>query len=384
MKVTLSGKHPQVIPLVDLRASHASIAADIEAAIKRVIDTSAFIGGAEHQAFQEEFARYCQSPYAVGVGNGTEALWLILRGLGLGPGDEVITTPLTFIATAEAISLCGARVVFCDIEPQTFALDAGQLSVHITDRTRAVVPVHLYGQPADMDGILAVARKHGLKVVEDAAQAHGARYRGKRVGSLADAAAFSFYPGKNLGAYGDGGAVVTADEELATFVRKFCDHGRVAKYEHEFEGTNSRLDGLQAAILRVKLRHLDRWNAQRRQAAGWYRDRLKDCPAVRLPKEMTDRPSIYHLFVIMVENRDQILQALKQEAIQAGVHYPIPLHLQPAYRHLGLKQGMFPYAEGAAQRVLSLPLYPEITEGQVDRVCKVLKKVVAAAPSIAA
>jgi dTDP-4-amino-4,6-dideoxygalactose transaminase len=375
MNQSVNGGHYSVIPLMDLAANHASICGEVEAAMERVIANSAYIGGPDHKAFQQEFAHYCEALFAVGVGNGTDALWLALRGLGIGPGDEVITTPLTFIATAEAISLCGAQPVFCDIDPQTFTLDPNQLTAHLTARTRAVVPVHLYGQPADMHSITTFAKQHALNVVEDAAQAHGARYRGKRVGTLADAAGFSFYPGKNLGAYGDAGAVVTGHEKLATFVRKFCDHGRLTKYEHDFEGTNSRLDGLQAAILRVKLRHLDQWNAQRHQAAGWYRERLKDCDAVRLPAEMPDRQSAYHLFVITVEQRDKVLDALKMEGIQAGVHYPVPLHLQPAYRYLGLKAGMFPQSEKAARSVLSLPLYPEITEGQVDRVCTTLRKV---------
>jgi dTDP-4-amino-4,6-dideoxygalactose transaminase len=362
---------------MDLAASHAGIAGEIEAAIQRVIETTAYIGGPDHKAFQEEFAKYCEAKYAAGVSNGTDALWLILKGLGVGPGHEVITTPLTFIATAEAISHCGAKAAFCDVDPWTYTLDPAQLDAHLTPRTRVIMPVHLHGQPADMAGILSFAQEHGLKVVEDAAQAHGARVSGNRVGTLGDAAGFSFYPGKNLGCYGDGGAVVTDNEKLAMFVRKYCDHGRLTKYEHEFEGTNSRLDGLQAAILRVKLRHLDHWNAQRVRAAGWYRERLQDCSALRLPPEIEDRPSVYHLFVVTIENRDHVLNALKQDNIHAGVHYPLPLHLQPAFRHYGFKPGAFPISEKAAQQVLSLPLYPEITESQVDRVCTVLKKALA-------
>lgn len=371
---TVAGR--EKIHLVDLQANHAGIRAEVEAAIAEVIRRTAYIGGPDHKAFQEEFAAYCEARYAVGVGNGTDALWLALLGLGIGPGDEVITSPHTFIASTEAVTLCGAQVVFCDIDPRTYTLDPAALEACVTPRTRAIIAVQLYGLPADMDGIRAVARKHGLAIVEDAAQAHGARYKGQRVGTLGDATAFSFYPGKNLGGYGDGGAVVTNDEKVATFVRKYCNHGRQAKYEHDFEGTNSRLDGLQAAILRVKLRHLDHWNSQRRQAAHWYNERLRDCPAVQLPHEPADREHVYHLYVVQVDGRDTILEKLEAQGIGAGVHYPIPLHLQPAYSRLGLREGAFPHTERAARRILSLPLYPEITEAQVERVCQAVRQAV--------
>ncbi|MER3441481.1 MAG: erythromycin biosynthesis sensory transduction protein eryC1 [Gemmataceae bacterium] len=364
---------PALLPLNDLAAGHCRLEAELTAAWRRVLDTSNFIGGPEVQSFQEEFASYCGTRFAVGVGNGTEALWLILKGLGIGPGDEVITSPFTFIATAEAITLCGAQVVFCDIDPTTYTLDPRALADCITERTRAVVVVHLHGQVADMEALAAICRQRRLWLVEDAAQAHGATYRGRRVGSLADAAAFSFYPGKNLGALGDAGAVVTDREDLALFVRQCADHGRLSKYEHHFPGTNSRLDALQAAVLRIKLRYLDDNNARRRTIADWYRQWLGDCPDVRLPCEIPGRSPVYHQFVVEVPRRDEIRQVLAQQGIQAGVHYPIPLHLQPAYRHLGYGPGAFPAAERAAQHVLSLPMFPELTHEQVARVCQTLR-----------
>ncbi len=366
------------VPFVDLKAQYATIHAEIDAAIKRVIDRTSFIGGEEVAAFDQEFAAYCEARAAVGVSNGTEALRLALMACDIGPGDEVITTPFTFIATSEAIVQVGATPVFVDIDPKTRNIDASLIAGAITPRTRAVIPVHLYGYPAEMDAICRIARQHGLKVIEDAAQAHGARFKGTRVGNFGDATCFSFYPGKNLGAYGDAGAVVTNDEALATRIRLLRDHGRLEKYEHQIIGYNSRLDGIQAAILRVKLQRLDQWNAARRQHNHVYRELLQDLPVV-LPFEQANVEPVYHLFVVSSPARDKIRAALEKDGVSTGVHYPLPLHLQPALKHLGYGQGDFPESERAAKEVLSLPMFPEMTEAQSHAVAYALKKATAAA-----
>jgi dTDP-4-amino-4,6-dideoxygalactose transaminase len=349
------------IPLVDLLAQYESIQPEIDAAIQHVLRTRQFVGGEELEQFEQEFAAYCGAGGCVGVGNGTDALYLILRSMGIGPGDEVITTAHTFIATAESISATGASPVFVDVLPDTLLIDPAAVEAAITPKTRAIVPVHLYGQPCDMDRILEIAGAHHLRVVEDAAQAHGARWRGQRVGSLGDAAAFSFFPGKNLGAYGDAGAVVSNDADLIANVRRLANHGRTEKYIHEVVGVNSRLDGLQAAVLRVKLRHLDAWNARRAEIAGWYSARLASSPVV-LPTVDQRAETAWHLYVIRVAGRDRLQAALKNAHIATGVHYPMPLHLQPAYRDLRHTRGSLPIAECAAAEVLSLPLYAELTE----------------------
>jgi dTDP-4-amino-4,6-dideoxygalactose transaminase len=359
----------QPIPLVDLYAQHLALQADIESAMQRVISKTAFIGGEDHRQFEAEFAAYCGAKACVGVGNGTDALYLALRALGVGPGHEVITVAHTFIATAEAITMAGARPVFVDVRPDTMLIDPEQIERAITPRTKAIIPVHLYGQPCDMDNTLEVARRHRLFVVEDAAQAHGARWKGQRIGTLGDIACFSFYPGKNLGAYGDGGAVVSQDEKLIERVRMLANHGRLEKYTHQIEGVNSRLDGLQAAILRVKLRHLDAGNAARRRHAQHYLEALGDARVIR-PVVHPQAECVWHLFVIQVKNRQQVQAALKDQGISTGVHYPLPLHLQPAYRHLGIPEGSLPVTERLAPAILSLPMYPELTDEMVQRVTR--------------
>lgn len=356
------------IPLVDLHAQYLTIQNEIEEAFARVIKNSAFIGGDDLRQFEKEFSDYCEVKACVGVGNGTDALYLALRALGIGAGDEVITVAHTFIATAETISLTGARPIFVDVREDTMVMDADRLEAAITPRTRAIVPVHLYGQPCDMDRIIEIARRHRLKVVEDAAQAHGARWRGRRAGTFGDAACFSFFPGKNLGAYGDGGAVVSQDETLIQRIRKLANHGRLDKYIHESEGVNSRLDGLNAAVLRVKLRHLDDWNTARRRHAAQYVQLLSgsaDLPAVDSRAE-----PVWHLFVIRVPERDRMLAALQQQGIAAGIHYPIPLHRQPAYEHLKIAEGALPITERLAANIISLPLYPEMTPDQITAVSR--------------
>ena len=359
------------IPLLDLLAQYSTIKNEIDTAIQRTIAKSAFIGGEELTAFESEFAAYCGVKGAVGVGNGTDTLYLALRALGIGPGHEVITVAQTFIATAEAISLTGARPVFVDIREDTMLMDPDALERAITPRTGAIVPVHLYGQSCEMDRIVEIARRHNLKVVEDAAQAHGARWRGRRVGSMGDVACFSFFPGKNLGAYGDAGGVVSQDEELLHKVRMLANHGRQDKYFHQTEGVNSRLDNLHAAVLRVKLQHLDEWNAARRSVAQQYMDLLKGRDVV-LPVVHPDAESVWHLFVVRVFERDDVWKQLNEHGIGAGIHYPVPLHRQPAYAHLGLPAGSLPVTERVASRVMSLPIYPELSAEQISTVSRTL------------
>ncbi|HYD70500.1 DegT/DnrJ/EryC1/StrS family aminotransferase [Azospirillum sp.] len=360
------------IPFVDLKAQYRAIKAEIDPAIARVLESTAFIGGEELKRFEAEFAAYCGTADCVGCGNGTDALYIALRALGIGAGDEVITVSHTFIATAEAISQTGARPVFVDIRPDTMLMDADALEKAVTPRTKAVIPVHLYGQVCDMDRILEVARRHNLKVVEDCAQAHGARWHGRKAGTFGDLASFSFYPGKNLGAYGDGGAIVGDDPQVMRRVRMLANHGRLEKYTHELEGVNSRLDGLQAAILRVKLRHLDAWNAGRRRAADLYRENLAGLDLVP-PTVRPEAEPVWHLFVIRVKDRTAVESTLKAAGISTGVHYPIPLHRQPAYAHLGMAEGSLPVTEAAAAEILSLPMFPELAEAQIKVVAAALR-----------
>lgn len=355
------------IPLVGLFDQYQTIKPEIDAAIQKIIANSAFVGGDEVRRFENEFAAYCEAKACVGVGNGTDALYLTLRALGIGAGDEVITVAHTFIATSEAISMTGATPIFIDVLPDTLLMDPALLERAITPRTKAIVPVHLYGQSCDMDAIMEIARKHGLKVVEDAAQAHGGRWRGQRVGSIGDAATFSFYPGKNLGAFGDAGAVVSQNEELIERIRMLANHGRLEKYTHKMEGVNSRLDGMQAAILRVKLRHLDEWNAKRRQIADAYREQLTD-RGITLPTVHENAEPVWHLFVIRVGERERLQSLLKEEGIATGIHYPVPLHEQPAYEDRRASYSL-PATERAAQEVLSLPMYPELGQEQIEAVC---------------
>jgi dTDP-4-amino-4,6-dideoxygalactose transaminase len=362
------------VPFVDLHAQYLTIKSDIDSAIARTIANSAFIGGQDVREFEAEFAKYCEAKSCVGVGNGTDALHLTLQALGIGLGDEVITVAHTFIATAEAICLTGARPVFVDIQKDTMLMDPDALESAVTPQTRALIPVHLYGQPCDMDRIMEVANRHGLKVIEDAAQAHGARWRGRRVGSIGDAACFSFFPGKNLGAYGDGGAVVSNDESLIHRIRMLANHGRTEKYLHEIEGSNSRLDGLHAAILRAKLSHLDSWNAARQRHSAQYAEMLGKS-AVTLPVVNGHAQPVWHLFVLRASERDFLLKNLRERGITTGIHYPVPLHLQPAYRRLGISAGTLPVTEWAAAHVLSLPMYPELTSQQINTVSEAIVEI---------
>jgi dTDP-4-amino-4,6-dideoxygalactose transaminase len=360
----------RTIPLVDVRAQYEELRQDIDAAIKRVIDAAAFILGPEVASFESAFARFVGSPEAVGVASGTAALHLALLACKVGPGDEVITTPHTFIATAEAISQTGATPVFADIDPETFTIDPAAVERAITPRTRAIMPVHLYGHPANMTPLLELAASRSIWVVEDAAQAHGAEFEGRPCGSIGALAGFSFYPGKNLGAFGDAGAVTGTDQAALRRVRKLRDHGRTTKYEHDEIGFGERLDGLQAAILSVKLARLEAWNDARRRVARAYDELLADAPVV-LPQRQPWATHAYHLYVIRAPRRDDLLAALDRAGIKAGVHYPIPLHRQPAYRHL--EAGPFPETERAAAEVLSLPMHPHLSTTEIERVAETVK-----------
>jgi len=364
-----------MIPFADLQAQYRGIKAEIDAAVGRVLDSAQFILGPAVAEFERDFARYCHASETVAVNSGTSALHLALLAAGIGAGDEVITVPFTFVATAAAIGYTGATPVFVDIEPDYFTIDPSKIEAAITPHTRAIVPVHLYGQPADMEPILDIARRHGLDVIEDAAQAHGAEYHGRRCGSLAGVAAFSFYPGKNLGAYGEGGAVTTTRAEVATICRTLRDWGQEKRYEHRLKGFNYRMDGIQGAILGVKLRHLEAWTEQRRQVATWYAETL-DRESVRLPKARPDCRHVYHVYAVRTDDRDRLRDQLTSHGIQSGIHYPIPVHLQPAYADLGYGAGDFPNAEAAAREVLSLPLFPEMTREQVETVAAVVSAAV--------
>jgi dTDP-4-amino-4,6-dideoxygalactose transaminase len=357
------------IPFGELKSQFRSIEKEIRAAIDDVLESSWYIFGRNCRAFEEEFAAYVGARHAVGVGSGPEAIHLALRAIGVGPGDEVITAANTCVPTAAGISASGASIVLVDPDPDTLTLDPSKLDAAITDRTRAIVPVHLYGHPCDMDGILAVATRRGVAVIEDCAQAHGTKYRGKRCGAFGTAAAFSFYPSKNLGACGDAGAVTTNDDSVAARVRSLRNYGEEKRYHHAVKGFNSRLDELQAAVLRVKLRHLDEWNQARRERAAEYRRMLAGSSIV-LPFEAPWAYHIYHLFVIRSSQRDDLAAHLASCGIGALLHYPIPIHLQEAYSDLGLTRGTFPEAEKACGEVLSLPMYAEMPFSHVTRVAE--------------
>jgi dTDP-4-amino-4,6-dideoxygalactose transaminase len=353
-----------MIPYVDLKAQYRSIKNEIDAAVMRVLESTQFVLGEEVAAFEREFATYCDASESVGVNSGTSALHLALLAAGIEPGDEVITTPFTFVATVAAIRYAGATPVLVDIEPDYFTIDVSKIESAITPRTRAIMPVHLYGQPADMAPIVEIARRHGLTVIEDAAQAHGSEYHGRRCGSLAEVAAFSFYPAKNLGAYGEGGAITTTRPDVATTCRILRDWGQEKRYEHRLKGFNYRMDGIQGAVLRVKLRHLENWTEKRRQVARWYAEGL-DPENVRVPKERLGCRHVYHVYVVRSDDRDALRDVLTKQEIQTGIHYPIPVHLQPAHADLGYHVGDFPVAETVAREVLSLPIFPEMTREQV-------------------
>ncbi|MFN7139543.1 MAG: DegT/DnrJ/EryC1/StrS family aminotransferase [Limisphaerales bacterium] len=370
------------INFLDLKQHHDAIRGGVQDAIDQVIASNSFSGGAFVEKFEREFASFCECEFAVGTGNGTDAIWLTLLALGVGAGDEVITVPMTFMATAEAISFTGAKPVFVDINPRTYTMDPTQLERAITPRTKAIVPVHLFGQPADMESIMEIAFRHNLHVVEDACQAHGARYKGQRAGSMGIAGCFSFYPGKNLGAFGEAGAIVTNDETLHRKLQVLRDHGQRRKYHHSHIGWNGRMDGIQAAVLSVKLRYLEARNEQRRKVAGMYKQLLSCCPEISLPEEAFYSRHVYHVFAVKVQNRDYIMKELSNKGVVCGIHYPIPVHLQEAYAHLGCGVGAFPVAERCALEFLSLPMFPELTREQVEVVCNELTSFVGASESV--
>ncbi|MGA2656141.1 MAG: DegT/DnrJ/EryC1/StrS family aminotransferase [Verrucomicrobiota bacterium] len=361
------------VPFLDLKAHHEPIRNELNQAIGEVIEAGAFAGGPFVAAFERDFAGYCGTRFAAGLGNGTDALWLSLLALGVGPGDEVITVPSTFMATAEAISFCGARPVFVDIDERTYTMDPGLLERAITPRTRAIIPVHLFGQMADMDPILEIARRHGLPVVEDACQAHGALYKGRKAGSLGVAGCFSFYPGKNLGALGEAGAVVTNDPELDGTIKVLRDHGQARKYHHSRIGWNARMDGIQGAVLRVKLKRLETANSGRRANARIYEELLGASEEVITPYAAPHNGHVYHVYALRVRDRDLVLESLAGKGISCAIHYPVPVHLQEAYRSLGYGEGSFPVAERCAREFLSLPMYPELSQEQIQAVVTELK-----------
>jgi len=360
------------VPFVDLKAQYASISQEIDAVVTDVIRRGAFILGPELRSFEAAFAEFCQTQYAVGVDCGTSALEMALRAFGVGPGDEVITTANTYIATAFAASHTGATPVLVDIDPETYNMDPAAFARAITPRTKAVIPVHLYGQPADMDPILEIARAKNLVVIEDACQAHGARYKGHRLGGLGDAAAFSFYPAKNLGAYGDGGMVVTSNPQVAETLRMLRNEGQSEKYYHDIKGYNCLLDNIQAAALQVKLKRLEGWNQRRREHAALY-DRLLQDSGVLTPHVAPYAEHVYHLYVIRTPKRDALRAYLGERGISTGIHYPIPIHLQKAYPDLGYRRGDFPFTEEYSQQILSLPMFPELTDDMIEYVAEVIK-----------
>jgi len=362
-----------IVPFVDLQAQYQFIKQEVNTAIARVLDNSAFILGREVEAFETAFAEYVGAKFCVGVSNGTAAIQLAAMACGIKAGDEVIVPANTFFASAEAISTAGATPVFVDADSVSYNLDPAKIEAAITPRTRAIMPVHLYGQAADLDPIFDIAARHNLFVIEDAAQAHGSLYKGRRVGALGRVGCFSFYPGKNLGAYGEGGAVVTNDEDVARQVRLLRDHGSAQKYRHEIIGYNFRLEGIQGAVLNVKLPHLDKWNDLRREHAARYGELLKETELV-LPREMPYARHVYHLYVVQTNNREELQQSLSEAGVQTGIHYPVPVHLQPAYASLDYKRGAFPEAEKQSARVLSLPMFPELTIEQIQRVAEVIGK----------
>lgn len=365
------------VPFLDLKAQYESIRNEIAVALQQVLDNTAFAGGPFVEKFEKDFASFCKCEFAMGVGSGTTALWLALSGLGIGQGDEVITTPNTFIATAEAISFCGAKPAFVDVEEQTYNMNLDLLEDAITPKTKAIIPVHLYGQMVDMDRIMQIARAHGLFIVEDACQAHGAEYNGQRAGSIGDAGCFSFYPGKNLGAYGEAGAVVTNDAELAEKIRVLRDHGQAKKYFHSMIGWNARMDGFQGAVLSVKLKHLPAWNDARKRNARLYDELLADADDVITPVEVDRAGHVYHVYAIRTKDRDAIINYLAEKNVYCGIHYPMPIHLQNAYSFLGKGKGSFPVAEKCAEQLVSLPMFPELSEEQIEYVVRETKHFIA-------
>ncbi len=364
------------VPFLDLKTHHAPNLPEFEAAIREVIESNAFAGGPFVESFEKDFAAYCDCNYAIGLGSGTEALWLVLLACGVGPGDEVITVPSTFMATAEAITYCGATPVFVDVDENSYTMDPALLAAALTERTKAIIPVHLFGQMAAMDPILEFARAHKLPVIEDAAQAHGAEYKGRKAGSLGLAGCFSFYPGKNLGAFGEAGAVVTNDRELRDKIRVLRDHGQTQKYRHTVVGWNCRMDGIQGAVLTIKLRDLERGNQMRRAHALQYERLLSEIEEITAPQVQEYAKHVFHIYAVRVQRRDEIMRLLEENGIGCAVHYPVPVHLQEAYASLGYGEGSFPVAERVASEFLSLPMFPELTSEQVALVADTLKECV--------
>jgi len=380
------------IPFLDLKTQFREIEHEVLPMVKEAMENAAFIGGPQVSGFETEFAAFCDSKYGVGVNSGTDALRFALMAAGVGSGDEVITVPHTFIATTEAISQVGAKPVFVDIDPKTYNMDPNKLESYLNKRfkenasglqppasslkprPKAVIPVHIYGQPADMDPILEIAKKKNLVVIEDACQAHGSLYKGKKAGSMGLVGCFSFYPGKNLGAYGEGGAVVTQSEDIANKIRMIRDHGQAKKYYHDMEGYNGRLDAIQAGVLRIKLRRLPAWNEARRRNAQYYNELLSMIKGVTVPKEADGCRHVYHLYVILVDDRDGLQKYLNEKGVGTGLHYPVPLHLQKAYAYKGYKEGDFPVTESVAKRLLSLPMFPELTKAQIEYVAQTIKE----------
>jgi dTDP-4-amino-4,6-dideoxygalactose transaminase len=361
------------VPFLDLKAHHDPIRQEVMAAMSAVIDENAFAGGKFVTKFEEEYATFCETKYSIGVANGTDSLWFSLLALGVGAGDEVITAPMTFMATAEAITYAGAKPVFVDINPTTYTIDVTKIEAAITPRTKAIMPVHLFGQSADMDPIMAIAKKHNLFVVEDAAQAQGTLYKGRKAGSIGHAGSFSFYPGKNLGAWGEAGGITTNDAALRDRMIMFREHGQKKKYYHDVVGWNGRMDGLQAAVLSVKLKYLTKANDGRRRAAALYNKLLAGTPGLMLPVEADYGRSIYHVYAVRVSQRDRVMQHMTDCGIGTGIHYPVPVHLQNAYANLGKKAGDFPVSEECGNTFLSLPMFPELTDQQIEAVVTALK-----------
>jgi dTDP-4-amino-4,6-dideoxygalactose transaminase len=362
------------VPFLDLKSQYDSIREEMIQEIQFVMENTSFSGGPFVAHFEELFASFCRCRYAVGVGSGTDALWLALLALGTKQGDEVITVPNTFIATVEAISFCGATPVFVDVDEETYTMNPGSLEAAITPKTRAIIPVHLFGQAADMDPIMEIAKAHRLYVIEDASQAHGAQYKGRMAGSIGDAGCFSFYPGKNLGACGEAGAVVTGNAELAGKIKMLRDHGQSQKYYHTLIGWNARMDGIQGAALSVKLKHLETWNEARIKHARLYDRLLADQVGLITPREASYGKHIYHIYAIRVNNRDLLMATLAEKGILCGIHYPVPVHLQEAYRFLGIKRGSLPVAERCGDELLSLPMFPELTREQIEYVASEIKR----------
>lgn len=362
-----------MIPFLDLKAQYQSIKSEIDAAVLGVLASGQYILGEEVVRLEQEFADFCEVKHAIAVNTGTSALHLSLLAAGVGPGDEVITVPFTFVATVSAICYTGARPIFVDVEPVTLTMDAAQLEAKITSRTKAIIPVHLYGQMADMDAIKAIAEHYRIPVIEDACQAHGARYKGARAGSIGTSGCFSFYPGKNLGACGEGGIVVTNRDDHAKTMRMLRDWGQEQRYHHLLKGFNYRMDAIQGAILRIKLRHLEAWTEARRAHARRYSSLLAGSAHLKTPVEITDRRHVYHVYAIRSRDRDELQRVLSAEGIQSGLHYPIPVHLQKAHADLGYQAGDFPVSEAAAREVLSLPIYPEMPAWHVDQVAAALE-----------